>query len=235
MPPSLMPRVPAYAGLPGGGYGAHPPPSRVPAVTYRTYPTDYPQSRSGYVPLPGYGRPAYGLAPLVIPLIAAGTTLVGGLASLLGGRQAGKQAEKQQAADSQLAQMQAMQQAAAQQQQMMMQQQASSQQTMLLAGGGLIALLAAGGIAFAITRRKNGRRRNSSTTALAMVPAIASAAAAIAGPIAMAVSYSRNGSLLWAFGAGFVGVPYLVYAALTPKKRAEAARKNRTRRYRRSH
>jgi hypothetical protein len=104
----------------------------------------------------------------------------------------------------------------------------SERTTIFLVGGGLVALTALGVIAMNARRRKNGRRRNgfADTSKAAL-----QVAAAVAAPIAMGVSYSRNHSLGWAFLSGFVGIPYLVYAGLTPKaRRRKNSRRNRSRR-----
>lgn len=44
-------------------------------------------------------------------------------------------------------------------------------------------------------------------------------------PVAIAVSYSRNQSIGWAFVHSFIPIPYLIYAAITPRP-GEAAKKN---------
>lgn len=56
------------------------------------------------------------------------------------------------------------------------------------------------------------------------LPAAYRIVALVSAPVAMAVSYHRNKSLLWAFGSGLVSVPYLIYVGLfsrDPHKQAE--------------
>ena len=47
---------------------------------------------------------------------------------------------------------------------------------------------------------------------------VISASFALLSATAMAVSYSRNQSLLKSFGAGLISVPYLIYVAIDSRK-----------------